>query len=112
MERADARIVDEGVDPAERVDRAVDKVASGLRIGDIALNGHRAAAQCLDRRHRTIGTRLITRKVERDVGTVFGAPDRDRTADPCGRAGDQHDLAFEQHYPSPLSPSAQSAAAS
>ena len=77
----EARVRDDGVEPAEPLERGVDRGAvpvAGREVG-------------LERLARPIGVR---RDVDGEhVPAVADQPLRDRTADPAGRAGDECDLA-------------------
>ena len=95
VERADAGIVDEHVDPPERGDRLGDEVGRGLGIGNVALDRHALAAERLDLGDGAFGTRHVAREVERDVGAVPRTADRHCAANAGRCTGDEHRLACE-----------------
>ncbi len=97
VERADAGIVDEDVDLAERGHRAVDKGARRLRIGDVAVQREGAAPQRLDLGDAARRAFIVVQIVDRDIGAVPRGADRSGTADPRRPAGDKHCLALKQH---------------
>jgi len=102
----DAGVVDHDVELAEGVERALDDALGGLEVGHAVAVGDRLAAHLLDlrdhllrgrggRRPRAVEVRAEV--VHHDLRAVFREEQRLLAADASARAGDDRDLAVEQH---------------
>ena len=95
-ERDEARVVDEHVDAAERVEGPVGQRLHVVLARDVGLDDERTPALLLDRA-RDVEHRVWVRalavvpaeEAERDGGAFRGERERDRAADPAAGAGDQ-----------------------
>src|SRR5919198_6282161 len=96
----DAGVVDEDVNAAESVDRALEHRDDVFLLGHVAANEHVAYSFLPDASEAGVyalfGLGCLLRGaqvVDRDVSPVSGETNGDRLADPRGAAGDQHVLA-------------------
>ena len=102
----DAGVVDEDVEPAERVDRVLDEAAGAGEVGDVLAVGDGLAARGLDLgddllRRRQVGALAGERAaevVDDDLRAGRGERERVRAADAAPGAGDDRDLAREVRH--------------
>jgi hypothetical protein len=81
-------VVDQDVDAAEGLDRALDDGAAMRRIADVAGDQQRLAARLLDQ-PLGLGRVLILRQIgDHDISALAGKGNGDRAADAAVRAGD------------------------
>jgi hypothetical protein len=66
---------------AEGVDRGLDDAVAEVGLGDVAVAGHRLAAQLLDLGHGLLGRRVVD-VVDHHLGAVAHQAQRDLPADP------------------------------
>ncbi len=90
-----ARIVDENVDGAERLDGLGHHFLHMAGVGKIAMNGDGLAALAGDRSHHALGGFLAGAVVDGNRRTLRGQADRDLGADTLGCAGYQRHFAFK-----------------
>jgi hypothetical protein len=89
----DARIVDQPIQPAERVDRGLDETSAALPVGDVVGVDHRLAAHPADllddlvgrARGRTRTGAVAAQVVDDDAGTLAGELERVLAADAAPR---------------------------
>ena len=97
----DAGVVDERVEPAERVDRALDHAARAGEVGDVLAVGDGFAAHrldLLDDFHRgaerpAVAVHVAAEVVDDDLGALGGVGQRVLAADAPSRSGDDDDAA-------------------
>jgi hypothetical protein len=107
----DARVVDDDVELAERVDRLLDELAGLLEVGDVGVVGNGRATGLLDQRDRVVGgpagaltAYRAAQVVDDHLGALAGQLHCVSTADAVSGTGDDRDLAVEQTHPyNPLS---------
>ena len=90
-----AGIVDQEVEPAERLDRSGHGFAAENLLTDIARDREAAPALLLDQRLGRLGVRVLVEIDDGDVRPLLGEPDRDRATDAAVTAGDQGGLTLE-----------------
>ena len=96
----DAGIVDHAVDPAECIERGLDDVRGGPRLGDAVEIGDRLAAVVADfvdhflgrRRARALTFRAAAEVVDHNLGAFARRQQRDLAADAAPGAGDHDDF--------------------
>ena len=86
-----AGVVDEDVDLPEGVDRLLDDLVAGARLGEVAGDGDRLA---LDLARGLLGDVAVD-VVDRHLRALGGEQLRGRAADAARRAGDDRGLAVE-----------------
>ena len=99
----DARVVDEHVQLAERVDRGLDQALAALPVGAAVGVRHRLAAHRLDLldhllRGTRVGPRPVLRTaevVDHDLGALTREEERVLAPDPATGAGDDRDSPFQ-----------------
>src|SRR5438128_6593496 len=97
-----ARVVDEDVDLAERLARAVDHRLDVGGAGDVGLHREDLAAQALDLAGDLLGVQHLDVR-NGDVGAFARQRQHDATADPATAARHNRDLAGEPHGDPPRS---------
>ena len=103
-----AGVVDQDVDAAENLDRAVHGRLHLFLEADVGHTRQPSAACGLDRRHRRVNRagkfqmRLSGLRHYGDIGPVPCSADGDRLADAAARAGDEERLASEVRHRQPL----------
>src|SRR5690606_40108511 len=90
-----AGMVDQEVEPAERLDRAGDCVPAERLVAYVAGEGDAAAARFLDQCLGRCRIIVLVQIEDGDVGPLLGEADRDRTADAAVAPGDQRGHAVE-----------------
>ena len=95
-----AGIVDDDVDAAEALDRGVHDALAEVRRGDIAVAGHRPAAELLDERDGLLRG-LVVEVIDHDARAVAGEAQRHLAPDAPTRSGDDGDLAVELPHAEP-----------
>ena len=89
-----AGVVEEDVEPAERVHRGLDEALAAFRVGHVELERH-VRVDAFD-----------TACSARDANSQRAQVPHDGRADPARRAGDDRGLAFEAHLANLISPGA------
>ena len=87
-----AGVVHHDMAVAEGVDRGLDDAVAEVGLGDVAVAGHRLAAQLGDLGDGLLGRRLVD-VVDHHLGAVAHQAQRDLLADAASRAGDDRHLA-------------------
>ena len=87
-----ARVVDQCVDPAEPLERAVDQVAHCRVVPDVGGHRERPCTQRLDLRGGLL-RRLTASAADHDIGAAAGQVERDGPPDAGAAAGHQRDCA-------------------
>ncbi len=82
-------VVDQDVEPAERLHGLRDRGLAEFRIGDVARQQDAAAPFVLDRALGFVGVLVLVEIGDRDVGAFAGEQHRDRAADAGIAAGDE-----------------------
>src|SRR5262249_50841909 len=90
-----AGVVDEDVDPPERLLRLGEESADVPLLRQVGADGHGLAAVARDLGNHTVGPLLARRVVHDDGRSLRGQMFRDVGPDPLGRPGDHRDLAFQ-----------------
>ncbi len=93
--RAEARVVDQGVDLAEVGDGALAHGAHGRRVGDVGPVDLGADAEGPGLIGHFAGGGFVAGVVDRDIGAFAGEAQRHGAADATAAAGDQRRAAFE-----------------
>ena len=88
-------VVDQDVEPAQRLDGVLDRRRRERRVGDVALDQHGPAALAFDRVLGLLGVLVGVEVGDGDVGAFAGEEHRHGTADAGVGAGDQRGLAGE-----------------
>lgn len=84
-----AGVVDQDVQTAQRLHRALDQLGGRAGGADVGWHVDRAAAQRLDLLDEFARAAIGLAAVEHDVGALAGEAQRDRGADALGAAGDE-----------------------
>lgn len=87
-----AGIVHHDMAVAERVDGRLHDAVAEIRLGDVAVAGHRPAAHLDDLGDGFLGRRVVD-VVDHDAGAVAHQAQRDLLADAASRTGDDRHLA-------------------
>ncbi len=93
----DAGVVDQGVEPAELLDRGVHDRLRGLDLGAVADREHRRAAGRDDLVDDGLAGRLVD-LADDDAGALAGELDRLTAAEAASGAGDDRDLAVQESH--------------
>jgi hypothetical protein len=88
-------VVDQDVDPAELVDRALDRLPAGILLGEVARDQDAAPPLGLDQPLRVLGVVVLAQVGDRDIRALFRERGTHRAADPRVAAGHERDLAVE-----------------
>ena len=87
--RIDARVVDQNVDPAQRGVSLVDKRGQLREFTDVGVNRYGLSAECLRLARHFPGSVGVVEVIDRHIRAFARKRDRNGTADPLLRAGDQ-----------------------
>ena len=93
------RVVDQHVEPAERLERRLHCCGAEFRIGDVAGQHDAAAPFRLDGTLRLGGVLLLVEMRDRHIGTLAREQHRDCPPDAGIAAGDERDLVDELFDP-------------
>jgi len=95
LELIDAGIVDENIDPAERLLGLFEQPAHVRRLGDVGLHRNGLAAFGRDRGRNAVGALLVGRIIDHHGGACRRQGFGGRGADALGGARDHRDFSFE-----------------
>src|SRR5262249_22506978 len=91
----DGGVVDENVETAELLERALHQPPAMPRIGDVARYPYRPPARLLDPAGGLCGILVLLAVGDQHIGALAGEGDGDRTADAGIAAGDDGRLAMQ-----------------
>ncbi len=90
----DAGVVDQHVDGAEALDRAIEQVLHRGFVGHVGRDRERFGAHALELRHQRLEP-LGAARGEHDLGALAGEDERTGLADARAGAGDHHDATLQ-----------------
>ncbi|GAB2712150.1 hypothetical protein GCM10027089_39950 [Nocardia thraciensis] len=91
----DTGVGDHDVDLPECLHRLLEQALESLQIRDIGLDRDRLRSEVFDLLHSLFRVASTTRVVDHHAGTERGVAQRDRSAYPSGRAGNDSDLVLQ-----------------